>query len=449
MKSVAQTVFLIIAFGCAAQAQNSPVHPGGPPVKSTFLRLSNNANAILVEPVTPNPVKGRIALLIAHPEHVNTFDYFIGWELPKYGYRVMMINYYGPERSYYEFITPIADAIKALRALPGVEKVVLAGHSTGGPELTSYEDVAENGPKACQGAERIYKCDGKNLDSLPKADGMLLLDPLTGALDKTVGLNAAVDPHHPLIQNPDLDMYNPKNGFNPATRSATYSPEFLNKFFSAQGARSNQLVDEAVDRLTKIEKGQGEFKDDEPFVVAGASVLAAGGSKAENADIRLISRSRAPHLLLKADGTRSEEIIHSVASASASPAQNDTLYGTTADTTIRHYLTFQALRVTKDYRETEDDVPGVVWRSSPNSLEGNVEGIRVPTLIVTATCARSVVVLEIAYDRSPAKDKEMVGVEGANHSFEPCKAEYGDTYKRVFDYADGWLSKPGRFLVAP
>ena len=439
-------VSLVIASSALMFAQNSPVHPGGPPVKSTFIRLSNNANAVLVEPVTPVPGKGRIALLIAHPEHVNTFDYFIGWELPKYGYRVMMVNYYGQERTYYEFIPVIADAIKTLRATPGVEKVVLAGHSTGGPELTSYEDVAENGPKAaCQGAERIYKCDGKNMDNLPKADGMLLLDPLTGAFDKTVGLNPSVDPHHPRVLNPELDMYDAKNGFDAKTRSATYTSEFLNKFFAAQGARSNQLVDEALDRLAKIEKGEGEYKDDEPFVVSGASVLAGGGSKPENADVRLISRSRAPHLLLKADGDQSQEIIHSVAAASASPAQNDTLYGTTADTTIRHYLTFQALRVTKDYRETEDDVTGVIWRSSPNSLEGNIEGVHVSTLIVTATCARSVVVLEIAYDHSPAKDKEFLGVEGANHFFEPCKPVYGDTYKRVFDYADGWLSKPGRF----
>ena len=64
---------------------------------------------------------------------------------------------------------------------------------------------------------------------------------------------------------------------------------------------------------------------------------------------------------------------------------------------------------------------------------------------MTATCARSVVLLEIAYDHSSAKDKELVGVEGANHSFQACKPEYGDTYKRTFDYVDGWLSKPGRF----
>ncbi len=168
-----------------AQAQFSTAPEGGAPTKTTFIRLTNNANAILVEPATPNPVKGRIAVLVSHPENINNFNYFIGRAMPGYGYRVMMLNYYGREQTYYEFIAPIAAAIKALRAMPGVEKVVLAGHSTGGPMLTSYQDVAENGAKTCQGAERIYKCDGKDLENLPKADGVMLIDSNAGAHHRT------------------------------------------------------------------------------------------------------------------------------------------------------------------------------------------------------------------------------------------------------------------------
>ena len=54
-----------------------------------------------------------IALLVAHPEHVNNFNYFIGRELPKYGYPVMMLNTYGDEQTYDEFLAPIAAAIRA------------------------------------------------------------------------------------------------------------------------------------------------------------------------------------------------------------------------------------------------------------------------------------------------------------------------------------------------
>jgi hypothetical protein len=355
----------------------------------------------------------------------------------------MMLNYYGPETSYYEFIPPIAAAIKALKALPGVEKVVLAGHSTGGPELTSYQDVAENGPKACQGPERVYKCDGKGLDNLPRADGVMLLDSNAGAPERTVSLNPAVDPHHPRQHNAELDIFSPKNGFNPATKGANYSPEFLKKFFAAQAVRANQLIDEAQARLAKIEKGEGEFKDDEPFVVAGASIF-MNGARPELADTRLMGKTHAPHLLLKADGSKPTQIIPLVMTPAAQPDDEGQLFRTTLNVTVRHYLSFQALRLSPDYHMTEDNILGVQWRSTPNSIQGNMEGIRVPTLVMSGTCAAHVTFLEIAYDRSSAKDKEMVGVEGANHGFTACRPEFGDTFKRTFEYVDSWLSKPGR-----
>ena len=63
---------------------------------------------------------------------------------------------------------------------------------------------------------------------------------------------------------------------------------------------------------------------------------------------------------------------------------------------------------------------------------------------MAATCSEHLVSLEISYDRSPAKDKEIVGVEGATHFFTPCRPEYGDTFNRSFDYVDAWVNKPGR-----
>jgi hypothetical protein len=437
-------VIVLVTLAATAHAQSpAAASEGGPPTKTTFVRLTNNANAILVEPVTPNPAKSRIAVLVTHPEHANNFNYFIGRELPKRGYRVMMMNYYGREQNYYEFLAPIAAAIKALQAIPGVEKVVLAGHSSGGPELTSYEDVAENGPSACMGPERVYKCDPKGLENLPKADGVMLLDANAGAPEKTIALNPAIDSHNPRVVYPELDSFNPENGYNPATKSATYSPAFMSKFFVAQGAKANLVIDEALDRLALIEKGDGQYKDDEPFVVAGAGEN-LNGARPDVADLRMMSKTHAPHLLLKADGTRSTQIIPNVMAAAARPDE-DLLAETTMNVTVRHYLSFQALSLTPDYRITEDNILGVKWRSSADSVEGNVEGITVPTLIMPATCAAHLVFLEISYDHSAAKDKELVGVEGANHSFQACKPEYGDTTKRTFDYVDTWLSKTGRF----
>jgi pimeloyl-ACP methyl ester carboxylesterase len=444
MNKVLAILFLAFATGRqAAHAQFSPTPEGGPPLKQTYIRLSNNANALMVEPEKQDPVRSRIAIIVTHPEHQNNFNYFTALGLAKYGYRAIMVNYYGPETSYYEFLQPLAAAVKAARAVPGVEKVVLAGHSTGGPVLTSYQDVAENGPAACQVPERVIKCDPKGLDNLPKADAVMLIDSAAGAPERTDALNPAVDLRYPHARSSDLDMFSPKNGFDPATKSATYSDEFLKRFYAAQGAKANLVIDDALDRLALVEKGLGDYKDDEPFVVPGAA-LQVNGARPELADMRILSHSHAPHMLLKADGTTPTQIIPQVYRPLASPDNEDRLSSTTINTTVRGYLSFQGLRVTPDYHSTEDNVVGVVWRSTPNSIEGNVQGIKVPTLIVSGTCAPHLVLLEIAYDLSAAKDKTIVGVEGANHGLMPCRPEFGDTFKRSFDYIDSWLLKPGR-----
>jgi hypothetical protein len=64
---------------------------------------------------------------------------------------------------------------------------------------------------------------------------------------------------------------------------------------------------------------------------------------------------------------------------------------------------------------------------------------------------------ETIRDHAKSADKTLAYVEGATHGFSPCKEcavakglpenYYGDTVKTLLDYVDGWLSKPGRFLI--
>jgi len=416
-----------------------------PETITTFTKLTNSANAVIVGPSKPDAQRSRIAVLLMHPDHVNTFNYFIGAQLSKRGYRVMMMNYYGPEQVYEEFLPPLAAAIKHLKGLPGVQKVVLAGHSTGGAVLTYYQDVAENGLKACQGAQRVYPCSGKNLDGLPPADGVMILDSSAGAFERLIALDPSVDSRRPRVHEPHLDLFNSANGFDPKTRSGTYSAQFVGRYLAAQAARQTALIRQASERLGKIEKGAGDYRDDEPFVIPGSSVHAYDGARLDLADLRFLSKTHAPHPLLKADGSMPTQILESTRPPLAVPDNVDQLNQTTLNVTVRHFLSFLAMRVGPDYRVTEGTVSGVDWRSVPNSIPGNIQGIRVPSLFMSATCAPHLVFTEIAYDLAPARDKEFLGVDGANHQFEPCKPEYGDTAKHAFDYVDSWLMKAGRF----
>jgi hypothetical protein len=166
------------------------------------------------------------------------------------------------------------------------------------------------------------------------------------------------------------------------------------------------------------------------------------GARINLADGGLLSRTHAPHLQLRADGTKPVEIVHSTRKpAGMTAATRDTLRETGQEVTVRHYLSFQALRTTADFALTEDSMRGIDWRSSGNSAVGSVENISVPTLVMAATCAIHIVPLENVFDHSAAKDKEFVAVEGADHNFSPCRPEFGDTRQRAFDYVDAWLAK--------
>src|SRR5262249_6138959 len=135
------------------------------PATRTYVRLANNANAVLVEPLEPGP-RSRILAINTHPDHNNNFEYFVCRELVARGYRALGIKYYGREETIEEFLPVVAAAVKYGRTVPGVEKIVFATHSGGGPVLTLYEEVAENGPSACQGPSRISPCKPAGLTGL-------------------------------------------------------------------------------------------------------------------------------------------------------------------------------------------------------------------------------------------------------------------------------------------
>ena len=409
-------------------------------LKRSYVHLTNNANAVLVEPQTPNR-NSRIVVINTHPKNANVFEYFVGEEMGKRGYRTIEINDYGDETTFERNLAGIAAAVKYARSLPGAEKVVLIGHSGGGPELSYYEEMAENGPSACQIPDRLLPCDPRGLTDLPKADALLELEANAGAPHRTASIDPAVDQPNPRLRDPAFDMYAPQNGLDPKTNTAKYSADFVKRYWAGLHARSEKLIAEAKTRLQAIKDGKGPFTDDDEFLVPGMAE-AASGARLYLADGSIRARTHGAHMLLKADGTSPVQIIQSTRSPAATPVrQRDTLSATAFNNTLKYYLSTQALTTTADFALTADNIKGVDWRSSANSLPGSVQNIHVPTLIMAGDCMIHMNFLEIAYDLSAAKDKEFVAVNGGDHYFDPCGPQYGDTAKRAFDYVDAWLNK--------
>lgn len=470
-------VVLGLLCGLPSFAQDQPMGPGpqmgrssqggaqdGPPlgfsmptvdpsVKTTFVPLGGGVPGVLYEPIHPGK-KAQIGVFVMHAEG-DYLRFSACTELSKRGYSVLCANNRSPKNGSsldFNMDEVLLDAklgVAYLRKQPNIKKVVLFGHSGGGAMMSAYQNIAENGLKACQGPEKIYKCSNR-LAGLPPADGIMLIDSNWGMAGMMLfSLDPAVTEEsngHSI--DPGLDLFNPKNGFNPA--GSDYSQEFIHKFQSAVNKRNNRILRSALDRLALINTGKGLFDDDEPFMVPGG-VLLGFNNKLFAQDVKLMSHTKKAWPLLHADGSVTTEIVHSVRVPEGTRSMTSSLRGAMRGT-VRSYLTSFAIRTTDDYGFDEDSVHGVDWTSSYTCPAGNTPGIAVPLLAMGMTGHWEYLAAETLYENAKSSDKTLAFVEGASHMYSPCKqcektpGEYGDTVKTLYNYVDSWLSQKGRFV---
>jgi len=410
--------------------------------RTTYIRLGlNDGEALLYQPRRKGE-DAHIAFVYAHPSG-NIFAEPPGAEMATRGHYTIMVNVRGAETGDDAYAPALSQAIRYLRTLPHVRRVVLIGHSGGGHLAAFYQNVAENGPAACSGPEKLYPCDVRKVANLAKPDGLVLLDPTLGAFHQASSLDPAQDETG---RKSDTDMFLPINGYDLQQRSARYPDAFIRRFHAAQQARNSAVVDEALARLALIQNGEGRFSDDEPFVVPGMGVTSSG-ARLYQPDVRLLSHTKGAYPLWKADGSIVTTRLQSTRPAMGGQTIEalGTLEQMTQNSTVRRFLANSAIHMAQDFAITADDIRGVDWASAMNSTPANAQGITVPTLILSMGCHYLLVPDEIIYTHLRAQDKSFAAIEGATHVFTPCKPEYGDSKKRVFDAVAQWAAQPGRF----
>lgn len=330
----------------------------------------------------------------------------------------------------------IKQGVEFLRKQPGVEKVVLIGHSGGGPATTFYQATAEKGVGYCNGPEKLTPCDQRFAD-LPKADALLLLDAHPGNTVNTMrSLNPAVlDESDPTRIDPSLDPFDPKNGFDPNGQSV-YSDEFMTRYFAAQAARMNRLIDKALAMRDEIAKGRGATSDDAPFIVYR--------TRARLMDISMSVHpgTREPRKLLKNDGSVVTETIRSVREPVVNNARLDkTLSNGAAFLTLTSFLSANAIRA-------KDSLDDIDWCTSNNSTPCALKQISAPLLIMAMGGHYFIRDNEIHFEVAASPDKDYVVVEGAVHGMtpcEPCSKRTGQSYanatRNLYDYVADWTHK--------
>src|SRR5262249_5266301 len=157
-------------------------------------------------PFTPSAVKGalykpdsgpapHVAVLLIHRTG-NFLPHLATTELAQRGFLVLAMNPRSDNNEsavdFEQNALDIKPGIEFLRKQPGITKVILFGHSGGGPATSFYQAVAEKGPSYCQGPNKIVSCDA-SLAGLPKADGLVLVDAHPGvSVNGLRSINGAV-----------------------------------------------------------------------------------------------------------------------------------------------------------------------------------------------------------------------------------------------------------------
>lgn len=420
-------------------------------IKSKFIEITPRVPGVLYEPEKKED-KSKIGILIMHSDE-NYLAFPTGYEMAQRGYHVLCANVKSKEGMFWsqmDKMEDVRDAIIAFKNMNGIRTIILMGHSGGGTLMSAYQNLAENGVSNFQNEDKIFPYPIGELD-YPKADGIMLLDSNWGnAAMQLFSLDPAVINEFSGKEiNPRIDLFNPINGFDP--KGSVFNEEFIRKFQMAQGKRNNDILKYALERLEAIEKGRGNYEDDEPFIIPGAA-QGFRNNKLFAQDIRLMSHTQDQHKLLHAKGYISYEVVNSVRHPENPISFTGNLHEGARIMTVKNYLSSYAVRVKENYGYDEDSVWGIDWDSTYNCPPGNVQKIRVPTLVMGMTAGWEYLASETIFNMSGSEDKDIAFVEGATHKFTPAKecelvpGQYGDTMETIHNYIDDWLSKPGRFL---
>ena len=383
-----------------------------------------------------------VGVVVMHCDQ-NYMGFNMAPELAKRGYRVLAADaWVGGEID--RKMEHLGKLVRYLRNRPGIQKVVLMGHSGGATLMTAYQAVAEKGPEVFQGGNMIYPCTVR--EKLEPADGIMLIDANYGnGVMSLLSLDPAViEEGNGMKLDPKYDIFDPANGYD--KNGANYSPEFIHMYQMAQRLRNDRLIAFAQDRLEKIRRGEGNYVDDEPFMITAAD-QPKPNNRLLPEDLHLLSHTKGEYDLLRGDGSVTHEQIRCLRTPEMDRCFSGTYGMGVNKNTIKGFLSSQAIRTTEDFAVTADEVKGVDWDSSYASPIGNIRHISVPALFMGMTGGYEYLASEMIWSNAAMADKQIAFVRGATHMFFPNRdaekvyGSFGDTEGALYDFIARWLTK--------
>jgi pimeloyl-ACP methyl ester carboxylesterase len=399
-----------------------------PAVRQRVVQLyaadGGKARAILYRPPRGEP---RTVILIAHPrgdfaQHYS-IPYWVGAGFAACALNTRYLN--NDSMMLHEnLLLDLAAGIRFLREEEGFERMVMLGNSGGGSLFAYYHAQA-----SMVAGERVAAPPGGgppdlNRFELPAADALILLAAhpgqgmvLMGALDPAV-----VDENDPFASDPELDMYDERNGYRPPPAPSRYAPQWLERYRAAQRARVARLDAIAHRHIAEARNARAATRADS-FAAMPAEYRNFMQRRAMNPRIMVIYRTLANPNYLDLTLEPSERALGSIFAARPD---------------LFNYHAFGLSRV----------VTPQAWLSTWSGLSSNANLIRnlprvaVPTLVVGAMADQDIFISDARAElaASGAADKRLEFIDGADHFMRAggLKAHLGDPRPRLMKLLCEW-----------
>jgi hypothetical protein len=210
----------------------------------------------------------KVGVHLMHPRTDHSQNYAI-LPLAQAGYAVLGRSSRWPNNDvatiHEMLLLDVAAGVRELRE-QGCDHVILLGNSGGSSLAAFYQAQAR-----CVGGERLTHTpagDAFNLNKfdLPAADAVICL---AGHLGQGVLLSKLIDPSvadesDPITSVPELDLFNPQNGFRAPPESSQFSVEFLERYHNAQlerisrlDAKARQMIQDQRNSAKMIDQANG------------------------------------------------------------------------------------------------------------------------------------------------------------------------------------------------
>ena len=416
-----------------AQGSNFP-----PP---RFVHFNGQTQGALYMPdpaVYPNPTAAMIAVhRVENRMHNDGISPLIDREMPKRGIIVLGLNPHSVNNEAavdWEGKMPkdMKAAVEFLKKEIGVKTVVLLGGSGGGPNVAFYQALAEKGLSVCKGPNKIVECpDDPGLIG-PPADAIVFRDTHPGnPMNRLRSINGAVtNEADPATLDDTLNPFSEKNGFDP-NGCSSYAADFQKRYFEAQSARMNRLVDLALKMKADMKAGKVIPSDDAPFIAHRNS------ARLVQLDRTIDNKTHSPRKLVKDDGSIVTGVVTTVRPCTPQVKNDDTTYEGTMALTVKSFLGAGAIR-------SKNAMADIDHCTTNNSTTCMVKYIAVPTLVLTAQGHYFIRDNEEIFENSAAKAKDYAVIAGATHGMGNCPRCEGAPYKNArtnfYDYIAKWLS---------